>query len=211
MTLRDVPAMEHLEMIRLGPIWRDEAKRVMRTPALWRRAQEPNAAGRGAKRPQRTFAGVEKTRVTHGVPDSLRPSNDLGITARRFDNAEHPGVENTHDLGQSRKQRNFADAENEFIEHIIDPAPTSFGLAFYVLGADARDFPDGCAFDALSVFEQIRKHVAQHVRTCRRQKPQGAPIVFGLGIDGHKVQWIGVIELISLVAVPDDDVPSKSS
>src|SRR5580704_16203058 len=142
-------------MIRLAPVYRDEANWTSCESQLFgvRRKNRMLNAGRGAERLQGTFAGVEKARITHGVIDSLRPSNDLGITARRFDNAEHPGVEHAYDLGQSRKQRDFADAKDEFVEGIVDPAPGSIGLAFHALGADARDFPDRRAFDALSVFQ----------------------------------------------------------
>src|SRR5271169_3018462 len=40
------------------------------------RALDPE---RSAEVSQRAFAGVEKTGVTHGPADSLRPANDLGI------------------------------------------------------------------------------------------------------------------------------------
>src|SRR5271168_1407195 len=120
------------------------------------RALDPE---RSAEVSQRAFAGVEKTGVTHGPADSLRPANDLGIASRGSQDAENPGVEHGHNLGQPGGDRDFADAQYELAQSIIDAVPASIRLTSGCGGADSRTFPYSGALDEVPI-KQLRKDVA---------------------------------------------------
>ncbi len=92
--------------------------------------------GCSAKRPKRTFAGVEKSRVAHGLADGLRGSDDFRIASGGPQDAQHSRVEHGRDLGQSGGDRDFADAQNEFAQDMIDAVSVSFRLAWRIDGAD---------------------------------------------------------------------------
>ena len=94
-----------------------------------RSKNRPIDPGCNAKRPERAFAGVEKSRVAHDVANSLWRSDDLGATAGGLEDAQHPGVENGHNLSQSCRDRDFADAQYEFVQDMLDAAAVSFRLA----------------------------------------------------------------------------------
>jgi hypothetical protein len=111
----DAPVSRERSLARTANVRLDRASRAGRRSGecnlfgarSQNRAPDP---GCGAKGPQGTLAGVEKTGVAHHAADSLRSSNDLRIGSGGSQDAEHPGVEHGDDLRQPRRNRDFSDA-----------------------------------------------------------------------------------------------------
>ena len=70
--------------------------------------------GRRAKRFEGTLAGVEEAGVAHDLADLLGRSDDLGVASGGPQDAKDSGVKDGRDLGQPGRDRNFADAQDEF-------------------------------------------------------------------------------------------------
>jgi hypothetical protein len=164
----------------------------------------------GAKPLQRSLAGIEEAGVAHDAADPLRCPDNLGIASGGLQDAEDPGVENRNDLRQPRRDRDFANAQYELAQDIVDATSASFWLAGNRGGADARTFPYGGALDVVSV-EQLRKDVTQHVWTGGWQQSQGTPVFFSIGIDRYEIERVYIVEYVSLVAIFNFDLqPSRS-
>ena len=73
-----------------------------------------------AKRLQRSLAGIEEAGVAHDSADPLRCPDNLDIASGGLQDAEDPGVENRNDLRQPRRDRDFANAQYELAQHIVD-------------------------------------------------------------------------------------------
>jgi hypothetical protein len=161
-----------------------------------------------AKRLQRSLACIEEASVAHDAADPLRRPDNLGITSGGLQDAEDPGVEDRNDLRQPRRDRDFADAQYELAQDIVDASSASFWLSGDRGGADARTFPYGGALDVFSV-EQLRKDVTQHVWTSGWQQSQGTPVFFGIRIDRYQIERVCIVEYVSLVAIFNFDLPAK--
>jgi hypothetical protein len=162
----------------------------------------------GAKRLQRSLAGIKEAGVAHDAANPLWCPDNLDIASGGLQDAEDPGVENRNDLRQPRRDRDFADAQYELSQDIVDDTSASFWLAGGRGGADARTFPYGGALDLFSV-EQLRKDVTQHFWTGGWQQSQGTPVFFSIGIDRYEIERVCIVEYVSLVAIFNFDLPAK--
>ena len=115
---------------------------------------------------------IKESRVAHRIPDAAGCSNDLRVAPDGPEQAEDPRVENRDDLGQASEVGDIGDTRKEFRKDGIDAAGRAFRLASERKCANAGSFPDHGAFDHLTVFEQARKDVSEHIWSRRRKKPQ---------------------------------------
>ena len=133
-----------------------------------------------------------------------------GATARCLDDAVKPLVEHGDNLGQARDDGDFADAREQLAEREAEAALAALRLAVGGNGANPRSFPNRRAFNELALAEQERKDIAQHVWACRRQQSQRSTILFRIGVDGHEIQRVCVVERIPFIPVLDRDLPTQS-